>query len=319
MLPLGLSVLISTNDGGRMVSTDGSVRWMGIRVRSGLPFALLAATLLVLSGCGNDDAPGEAVEGEAQLGPSEVVEVVGDVDPDSPLAGIELVRSEDVGPSYPNARIGFSSPDPGSRFDEGEPVEVGFSLSGFDLRVETPEGDERGIARAPDGQHIHFIVNDRSYQAIYDASEPLVLDDLPAGTHVLRAFPGRDWHESVKTPGALAQRLIVVGEDAAAYPPPEEWGPTLIYSRPQGEYEGAMADSILVDFVVSNARLTADGYRVRLTVNDERQFVMSEWAPHLLLGMPEGDHTLRLELLDPEGLIVQSPFHPIEREFQVRR
>ncbi|TVP56734.1 MAG: hypothetical protein EA351_07405 [Gemmatimonadales bacterium] len=292
--------------------------WM--ESRSGrVGVAWLTVGLLGLAGCGDQQEQPDAAEGGPQLGPSEVVEVVGEVDPSSPLAGVELVRSADVGPSYPNARMGFSTPDAGSRFAEGEAVEVRFSLSGYELGVPTPEGDERGIARAPDGQHIHFIVNDRSYQAIYDASEPVVLEDLPAGTHVLRAFPGRDWHESVKTPGALAQRLIVVGEEPAAHPAPEEWGPTLIYSRPQGEYEGAMADSILVDYFIANVRLSDGGYRVRLTVNGERQFLMSEWAPHLLLGMPEGEHVLQLELVDGDGMIVQSPFHPIEREFRVVR
>ncbi len=304
-----------TSLGGRM----GIGCWMERRLKRAAAVGVVAG-LLVLLGCGDQqEQPGAPAGGEAQLGPSEVVEVVGDVDPSSPLAGIELVRSADVGPSFPNARLGFSTPDAGSRFAEGEAVEVGFTLSGYELAVPTPDGDERGIARAPDGQHIHFIVNDQSYDAIYDISEPVVLEDLPAGTHVIRAFPGRDWHESVKTPGALAQRLIVVGEEPAAYPAPEEWGPTLIYSRPQGAYEGAMADSILVDYVVANVRLSDGGYRVRLTVNGERQFLMSEWAPHLLVGMPEGEHVLQLELVDGDGMIVQSPFHPIEREIRVVR
>ncbi len=276
-------------------------------------------TLLLLAACGSEDLETEPPADAPQMGPAETIEVTREAGPDSPLAGVELLRSDDVGPSYPNARLTFASPDPGARYDEGETVEVRFSLSGYELSIPTPEGDERGIARAPDGQHLHFIINDRSYQALYDADEPVLLDDLPAGTHILRAFPGRDWHESVKTPGALAQRVIVVGDEEQAYPPAEEWGPALIYSRPQGEYAGTDADSVLVDYVVTNARLSPDGFRVRLTINDEKAFVMSEWAPYLVTGLPDGEHTFRLELLGPDGNPVDAPFHPIERQVQIRR
>jgi hypothetical protein len=229
-----------------------------------------------------------------------------------------LVRSPDAGPEYPNARLSFAAPEAGARVPEGEAVEVRFSVTGFDLTAPTPGGEERGIARSTRGQHLHLVVNDRPYEAIYDLDEPFELEDLPAGTHVLRAFPGRDWHEAVKTPGALAQRLVVVGEDEPALPALEEWGPTVIYSRPQGLYEGQEADSVLVDFYLSNVRLSSDGHRVRLTLNGEQVFEVTEWAPYLLLGLPEGEHTLRLELLDPHGVPVHAPFHPVERSFEVR-
>lgn len=304
----------------RMFGTR-SGSFLGARQGSGVArHAFVLAVLAFLAACGGDG--GEEIVPdveESEVGPASVIEVVGGTGPDSPLAGVELVRSPDVGPAYPNARLGFSIPDAGAQFDVGEPVEVRFSLSGYEVGVPTPEGDTRGIARSPDGQHIHFIINDRPYQAHYDAGEPIVVDDLPAGTHVLRAFPGRDWHESVKTPGALAQRLIVVGEEPSAYPPVEEWGPALIYSRPQGAYEGASADSVMVDFVLSNVRLSSEGHKVRITLDDERQFLVSEWAPFLFTGLPEGEHTIRLELLDEAGVPVETPFHPVEREFTVQR
>lgn len=289
--------------------------------RSGvLRYGVMAAGVVLLASCGGDTEEQMVPDtADVEVGPAPVVEVVDDVQPDSPLADVDLVRSPDVGPAYPNARITFSTPEAGARFETGEAIEVGFSLSGYELGGPTPDGDARGIARSPDGQHIHFIVNDRTYQAHYDADEPIVVNDLPSGTHVLRAFPGRDWHESVKTPGALAQRLIVVGDDPAAYPPVEEWGPTLIYSRPQGSYEGAAADSVMVDFVLSNVRLAPEGHQVRITLNGERQFVVNEWAPFLLVGVPDGEHVIRVELLDAEGVPVEAPFHPVEREFTVRR
>jgi hypothetical protein len=147
------------------------------------------------------------------------------------------------------------------------------------------------------------VVNDRSYRAIYDISEPVMLDDLPAGTHVVRAFPGRDWHESVKAPGAFAQVAVVVGDGDAA---PFE-GPTVVYSRPQGVYEGAAADSVLVDFYVDGVELSETATRLRLTLDGEQTFRITAWRPHLLVGLSAGEHTLRMELLDADGNAVPAP------------
>lgn len=237
---------------------------------------------------------------------------------DETLKEVRLLRLAPAGPEYPNARLGLLAPEPGARFAEGDPVELTFTLTGFELDVSTPEAEDRGLARAH-GQHVHLVVNDEAYQAISDLSNPVVLEGLPAGTHAIRAFPGRDWHEGVKTPGALVQRLVIVGEGEPSLPPPEEWGATLIYSRPQGRYTGADADSILVDFYLSGVRLSEEGARVRLQVNGSREFLIHDWAPHVLIGLPPGDHILRMDLVGPDGARIRSPFTPVERTIAVER
>jgi hypothetical protein len=276
-----------------------------------LALALAALPLLLLSGCGEEGDP----EGVEEILPRNGVHA--DLD-DEALKGVRLLRLATAGPEYPNARLGLLSPEAGARIAEGEPVELTFTLTGFELDVPTSDAEDRGLARAR-GQHLHLVVNDGAYEAIYDLSEPVVLEGLPAGTHVIRAFPGRDWHEGVKTPGALVQRRVVVGDGEPTLPPPEEWGPTLIYSRPQGEYVGADADSILVDFYLSGVRLAADGPRVRLQVNGSRDFLIHDWAPHVLVGLPPGEHTLRMDLVGPDGARIRTPFTPVERTITVER
>jgi hypothetical protein len=227
----------------------------------------------------------------------------------------QLVASPQTAPDARGAVLRIVSPSDGDRFTEGAEVAVRFELEGYDLRVPTPTGEQRGLARAPDGQHIHLIVNDRSYRAIYDLDEPVILDDLPAGTHVIRAFPGRDWHESVKAPLAFDQVVIVVGDgDLDAFV-----GENVIYSRPQGVYEGAAADSILLDFYVDGLELGPDAYQILFTLDDGQTFRITDWQPYLLVGLPDGEHTLRMELFDSEGEAVSSPFLPVERTFEVRR
>ncbi len=254
-----------------------------------------AAALLLFAGCGGADT--EAPQAETV-----------------PVAA-ELLASPDMAPPAPEARLSIVSPTDGDRFGAGDPVEVRFDLSGYELRVPTPGGDTRGLARAPDGQHIHLVVNDRPYQAIYDLDEPVVLEDLPEGTHVIRAFPGRDWHESVKVADAFDQVVIVVGDGELD----RSVGQTAVYSRPQGAYEGAQADSILLDFVVHGIELGDDAYQVLFTLNDQQTFRITRWQPYLLVGIPDGEHTLRMELFDPMGQPVETPFLPVERTFTVRR
>ncbi len=266
------------------------------RSRLFLPGLAVFAGLAFVSACGGDaDGPPVPPAGDDRIA--------------------QIAVSPETAPPAPNAMLRITSPADGNRFAEGDPVEVRFELSGYELRVPTPTGDERGLARAPDGQHVHLIVNDRPYMAIYDLDEPVVLEDLPAGTHVIRAFPGRDWHESVKVPTAFDQVVIVVGEgelDAFV-------GENVIYSRPQGVYEGAAADSILVDFFVDGIELGPDSYQLLFTLNDGQSFRITAWQPYLLVGLPAGEHTLRMELFDAEGEAVSTPFLPVERSFEVRR
>ena len=57
------------------------------------------------------------------------------------------------------------------------------------------------------GPHVHLILDNQPYQAIYDIEQPIILSDLTPGTHTLRAFPVRPWHESFKNDGAYAQEI----------------------------------------------------------------------------------------------------------------
>jgi hypothetical protein len=259
---------------------------------------LSSALALALGGCGGGDTPPAA-----SSPPVESVQEHG---------GVRLVRLPPAGPDYGQVRLSLQSPEPGARFSAGETVSLQFSLEGLDLNSPTPDAESRGLARAP-GQHVHLVVNDAPYRALYDVAAPVLVEGLPEGTHVLRAFPGRDWHEGIKNPGALVQQLVVVGEGEPTLASPETWGPTLIYSRPQGTYEGAGVDSVMVDFFLSGVELSEAGNRVRLTVDGGPPFFIHEWHPHVLLGLAPGEHVLRMDLVDGSGAPIAAPFTPVER------
>jgi hypothetical protein len=84
--------------------------------------------------------------------------------------------------------------------------------------------------------------------------------------------------------------------------------PLLTYSRPKGEYKGDDTNAIMIDFWLSNAKLKGDGgeYRVRYSVDGGEAKYIDKWAPIWLSGWTAGKHTVKLELVDASGAVVQN-------------
>ncbi len=164
------------------------------------------------------------------------------------------------------------------------------------------------------GPHLHLILDNQPYQAIYNVDEPILLADLAPGTHTLRAFPVRPWHESFKNEGAYAQTTFhVLTPSAENYPDPQL--PLLTYSRPKGSYG---AEPILLDFYLTNAPLhlvaqeddqdaIAD-WRIRVTINNE-SFLLDHWQSIYLKGFEKGKNWVKLEFIDDQGNPVANTFN----------
>lgn len=215
-------------------------------------------------------------------------------------------------------------------------VKVKLELSG-DLKGYKPMMNEETHT----GNHIHVILDNQPYEAYYNLDQEFELRNVSDGEHTLRVFPSRPWHESYKNDGAFQMVKFTVksgGADttkpattnagntmsnanAAAKPTPEgkemkestagavdPKKPLLTYSRPKGEYKGADADVIMIDFWLENAKLKDDGgeYRVRYSVDGDEAKFIDKWAPIWLSGWTVGKHTIKLELIDKDGNIVDN-------------
>jgi hypothetical protein len=164
------------------------------------------------------------------------------------------------------------------------------------------------------GPYIQLILDDQTYLPIYDLEKPLVLENLTPGTHTLRVFAVRPWHESFKNEGAYAQTNfhILTRTDNKA---PDTSKPLLTYNRPQGSYG---AEPIMLDFYLTNAPLhfvarqnTDDDikdWRIRVTINGE-SFLLDNWKPVYLTGFKPGTNWVKLEFLDEQGNIVDNRFN----------
>jgi hypothetical protein len=84
--------------------------------------------------------------------------------------------------------------------------------------------------------------------------------------------------------------------------------PILTYSRPKGEYKGDDANAIMIDFWLSNGKLSGDGgeYRVRYSGDGGEQKFLEKWEPIWLTGWTAGKHTIKLDLVDRSGYLVEN-------------
>ncbi len=155
------------------------------------------------------------------------------------------------------------------------------------------------------GNHLHVILDKQTYQGVYDLSQPLVFKNLAAGTHTLRVFASRPWHESFKNQGAFdLVTFHVLTKTAENHPALRT--PLLTYSRPAGTYS---AEPIMLDYYLTNvpdpqidrsSEPSQSNWRVRVTINDQ-QFSLDRWAPIYLQGFKKGKNWVRLELVDDRG------------------
>ncbi|BAQ66319.1 hypothetical protein [Geminocystis sp. NIES-3709] len=168
------------------------------------------------------------------------------------------------------------------------------------------------------GPHLHFFVDDKPYQAIYSTANSIELTDLAPGTHTIRVFASRPWHESFKNEGAYAQttfHVFTATEDNN----PAQNQPLLTYSRPQGVYS---AEPIMLDFYLTNTPLHVVAtenpndeivdWRIRVTINGE-SFLLDTWQPIYLTGFNKGQNWVKLEFIDENGNVIKNAFNSTVR------
>lgn len=281
-----------------------------------LSFATLS--LLALPACGGTDQqpdmpnPSVIDRSADDIGlpeASEGGEETAEEDSEPPPPPIQVVAGErtPIEGDAPSVRI--LAPRNGTTIRRGN-VSLRLRVTGWEL------------APAP-GQHVHVIVDDEPYIAIRDVSEPLDLNalvqehlghELSEGTHVVRVFPSRGHHESVKEDGAFAMVTFHYRSQTDGFELDAD-APMLTYSRPKGCYP--TGERILLDFYVSHAELSAEGHRVHYSLDRAIEGDITSWVPHYLENLPVLEHTLQLQLLDAEGNLVPGPFNDTTHTFQV--
>ena len=200
-------------------------------------------------------------------------------------------------PEYSNSVLKMNEP---IIVDEG--YKFSFDVNQYELGMQTLKDFDYQLANSAKGQHIHFIVNNGPYSAHY---ENIFSKKLKDSSNVILAFLSRSYHESVKNKNAFV--LTQVGEKNI-----DLNNEFLFYSRPKGTYKGVDTEKLLLDFYLVNSEISTNGNKVRATIQN-KEFIIEEWAPYYIEGLPKGEIKIKLELIDASGNLIDSPFNPSNR------
>ncbi|WP_296703646.1 hypothetical protein [Algoriphagus sp.] len=259
-------------------------------------FGTAAAVLLMTASCGTKNTGNE-----------DTMSAETEMSSESAAMEISIEKFTDS-PAYASSSLTLKNPANTTIAAAGE-VDFAFDVKDYNLgEVTERNGMASNLANSDKGQHIHFILDNQPYSAHY---EPEFKREMPEGTHYLVAFLSRSYHESVKNANSFIAKKMVVGQAG------DDMGvdfdePTMIYSRPKGEYSGADTENLLLDFFLLNTTLSETGNKVRATINGQ-EFMITEWAPYVIKGLPKGEATIKLELLDADGNLIPGGFNEVTR------
>lgn len=217
-------------------------------------------------------------------------------------SGISLL--EVVSTEFNDAKLLMNSPIDSVVADTT--VSFSFAVENYELGAQTKSSDH--CANSGKGQHIHLILNNEPYTAHYEAD---FTKNLKEGNYLALAFLSRSYHESIKTKDAYVLKQFSIGEySGEKFNVDQEH---IIYSRPKGLYKGEDTSNVLLDFYLLNTDLSASGNKVKVTINNAAVFMIEKWAGYFIKGLKRGTNGIKLELIGPDGKLVQGPFNTVER------
>lgn len=187
-----------------------------------------------------------------------------------------------------------------------------FAVSGstYALGQQTEDASNKMCANSEKGQHIHLIVDNNPYAAKYESSFKHSVAD---GDHYLLAFLSRSYHESIKTKSAHIAQVVQIKDSSIVEQKPIDQS-MLFYSRPKGTYIGKDAAKVMLDYFLVNP---VQGQYVVADINGTRQ-EFKQWKPYFLEGLPMGENTIELTLVDQDGVKLDVPNNPVSRTFTLK-
>lgn len=224
-------------------------------------------------------------------------------------------------PEFPGASLAIASVK-GEKNATGDSTKVSFTFNvkNYELKSQTADAGSKVCNNSDKGQHIHFVLDNTPYVALYEPKHEVT---VPIHTeHTLICFLSRSYHESVKSKGAaVVYQFKIDDKGALQVEKVAAKTPMLFYSRPKGDYVGKDIQNVLLDFYVWNATLGPD-YKVKADVKNETtgaaaSFTLNEWKPKFIQGLGEGKCSVTLSLLDKNDQLVAGPNTTVSRSFNL--
>ena len=228
-----------------------------------------------------------------------------------PAGPVEIsIASPKPGEVIPIPAEPAAGPGPGGAAAKGAEVSIRVELKGFELfRDEATRS----------GQHVHIVFDATRHFELFDVTKAFVLKNVAKGTHTVRVFPARPWHESLKGPGAFAMVTFHVGEkDGKNTPDPK--APLLTGNRPKGKYPKGEAHKVMLDFLVRGCVVgdkdVPDSCRVRYRIGELPEVTLTKEGPVWLTDLAPGKHPYVIALTK-DGKIIEGPFNLYRGSFEI--
>ena len=232
------------------------------------------------------------------------------------------INVENRSPGFSSSKVNITWPEPNS-VQASDDIFVIIEVENIQLGKQTPTSRADEISNSINGQHVHLILDNKPYKAIYEAGKPINLGKLSPGPHTLFAFPSRSYHESIKARGAADLLNFYVTDSSLPFKVKTS-SPAIFYSRPKGQYEGLAAKKIMLDFYLQNINLSPGGFNVKYTITNKADssenysIRLNEWKPAFITGLETGTYIIKIELIDSLGRFVNNvAYNGTSREIKV--
>jgi hypothetical protein len=222
-------------------------------------------------------------------------------------------------PDFPNASLSIASTKAEKVGTDSTMVTFNFNVKNYELKMQTSDNANKMCNNSDKGQHIHFIVDNGPYKALYEPTNEATFANNTE--HYLMAFLSRSYHESIKSKGAALLFHFKIDEKGNLKKMDVPKTPMVFYSRPKGDYFGKDTANILLDYYVWNFEPSADGYKVKADItpasNEAMSVTFDKWEPHFIQNLGTGKSSVMLTLVGKDGKQVEGPNTNVTREFNL--
>lgn len=234
--------------------------------------------------------------------------------PAAPIAVADIPAS----PEFADARLAIAKVNAVPAGDSSK-VSFDFSVKNYELKNQTADAASKNCNNSAQGQHIHFILDNKPYVALYEPKHEVTLANNTE--HYLMCFLSRSYHEALKNKGAAVVYHFKIDEKGKLQKLADPKEPMIFYSRPKGDYLGKDTANLLLDFYVWNATLGTD-YQVKADIANEKtgqssSYTFTEWKPKFIQNLGTGNAKVTLTLMDKDGKPVNEAMNKITRDIRL--
>jgi hypothetical protein len=198
-------------------------------------------------------------------------------------------------------------------------ISFNFNVKNYKLKHQTSDSTSQLCNNSDKGQHIHFILDNKPYVALYEPKHATTV--AKNSEHYVLAFLSRSYHLSLKNKEAAVLYHFKVDENGKLQKMEDPKAPMIFYSRPKGDYLGKDTENLLLDFYVWNTTLGGT-HKVKADITAggrDTSLMITEWKPYFLRNMPMGKATIKLSLVDANGTRVEGPQTEVSRDINLSK